>query len=104
MEGAARLLIQAAAPVGGGKAWPGFEIDHSEQRLACGDLAGGPPPTAHQAAGPSNVNPTGARKTVGAHSNKHSNKHNNGGATGLRPRSDPSARSHDALTAWRPRS
>ena len=25
-------------------------------------------------------------------------------ATGLRPRSDPSARSHDALTAWRPQS
>ena len=23
-------LIQAAAPVGGGKGWPGFEIDHSE--------------------------------------------------------------------------
>ena len=24
------LLGLAAAPVGGGKAWPGFEIDHSE--------------------------------------------------------------------------
>ena len=23
---------QAAAPVGGGKAWPGFEIDHSEPK------------------------------------------------------------------------
>ena len=32
-------------PVGGGRAWPGFEIDHSERRLVCGDLAGGPPPT-----------------------------------------------------------
>jgi len=32
LEGAERLLIQAAAPVGGGKAWPGFEIDHSEPK------------------------------------------------------------------------
>ena len=24
------LLAQTAAPVGGGRAWPGFEIDHSE--------------------------------------------------------------------------
>ena len=26
------LLVQAAAPVGGGKAWPGFETDHSEPK------------------------------------------------------------------------
>ena len=35
----------AAAAVGGGGAWPGFEIDLGAVRLACGDLAGGPPPT-----------------------------------------------------------
>ena len=59
-------------------------------------------PRVHQAAGPSKANPSGARKTAGAHSNKHSNshnnKHNNGGAaTGLRPRSCPSARSPTRL-------
>ena len=62
-------------------------------------------PRVHQAAGPRKANPSGARKTAGAHNNKHSNKHNSGAhAPGLRPRSDPSARSPDTLTAWRPRS
>ena len=54
-------------------------------------------PRVHQAAGPSKANPSGARKTAGAHSNKH----NSGGAS---PRSAPSARSPDTLTAWRLRS
>ena len=35
----------AAAAVGGGGAWPGFEIDLGAVRLACGNLTGGPPPT-----------------------------------------------------------
>ena len=44
-------VLRGAAPVGGGKAWPGFEIDHSEPK-ARGRRAGGPPPTAHHAARP----------------------------------------------------
>ena len=35
----------AAVPVGGGRAWPGFEIDHSERSSRRGRRAGGPPPT-----------------------------------------------------------
>ena len=72
------LLVQAAAPVGGGKAWPGFDIDQSEpsgSRVAISRA--GRRPRAHHAARPSNADPSGARKTVGAHSNKH----NSGGAS-----------------------
>ena len=55
-------------------------------------------PRAHQAAGPSKADPSGARKTAGAHSN--------GGAS---PRPTPPLRPlHEVprhtLTAWRPRS
>ena len=80
--------------MGGGKAWPGFEIDHSEPKARVWLFErAGRRPRVHQAAGPSKATPSGTRKTAGAHSNKH----NNGGA-------DPSARSHYTLTAWRPRS
>ena len=66
-------------------------------------------PRVHQTAGPSKANPSGARKTAGAHSNKHSNshnnKHNNGGAS---PRPTPPLKplreEPDTLTASRPRS
>ena len=34
--------------VGGGRAWPGLEIDHSERSSQRGRLAGGPPPTGTQ--------------------------------------------------------
>ena len=34
------LVGQAAVPVGGGGAWPGFETTR-RAKLACGDLAGG---------------------------------------------------------------
>ena len=66
-------------------------------------------PRVHQAAGPSKANPSGARKTAGAHSNKHSNshnnKHNNGGASHRpAPPLMPLREEPDTLTAWRPRS
>ena len=45
-ERAARgLRGLVAVPVGGGGAWPGFEIDHSERSSWRGLRAGGPPPT-----------------------------------------------------------
>ena len=100
------LLIQAAVPVGGGKAWPGFEIDHSEplgSRVAISRA--GRRPRVHQAAtqqGWPLRRPENSRahsnKHSNRHSNSHNNKHNNGGAaTGLRPRSCPSARSPTRL-------
>ena len=92
---AGTLLIQAATPVGGGEAWPGFEIDHSEPKARVWLFErAGRRPRAHQAAGPSKANPSGARKTAGAHSNKH----NNGGA------SLPERPSPQPATAWHPRS
>ena len=36
---------QAAAPVGGGRAWPGFETTRRAEGSRRGRLAGGPPPT-----------------------------------------------------------
>ena len=102
MEGAERLLIQAAAPVGGGKGWPGFEIDHSEPKARVWRSRGRAAAHGCTKQPPSKAGLSGARKTAGAHSNKHSNshnnKHNNGGAaTGLRPRSCPPARSPTRL-------
>ena len=90
-----RLLALAAAPVGGGKAWSGFEIDHSEPKARVWLFErAGRRPRAHQAAGPSKANPSGARKTAGAHSNKHNN-----GGTSLPERPSP-----QPATAWHPRS
>ena len=94
---------QAAAPVGGGKAWPGFEIDHSEplgSRVAISRA--GRRPRAHQAARPSKASPSGARNTAG----EHSNKHNNGGASHqpVPPLKPLHEEPRHTLTAWRPRS
>ena len=103
---AGTLLIQAAAPVGGGKAWPGFEIDHSEPKARVWRSRGraaahgytkqpGPARPASPAPGKQpgrTATSTATSTTTGAQT------------TGLRPRSDPSARSPDTLTAWRPRS
>ena len=67
-------------------------------------------PREHQAAGPSKANPSGARKTAGAHSNRHSNSHNNKhNNEGASPRPAPPLRPlreepHHTLTASRPRS
>ena len=58
-------------------------------------------PRVHQAARPSKANPSGARKTAGAHNNKH----NNGGASPRpAPPLMPLCEEPDTLTAWRPRS
>ena len=79
------------------RARAGFE---ARCRAKLGRLASraGRRPRAHQAAGPSKADPSGARKTAGAHSN--------GGAS---PRPTPPLRPlHEeprhTLTAWRPRS
>ena len=62
-------------------------------------------PRVRQAAGPSKANPSGARKTAGRTATVTAISTTTGAhAPGLRPRSDPSARSPDTLTAWRPRS
>ena len=67
-------------------------------------------PRVHQAARPSEANPSGTRKTAGAHSNKHSNSHNNKhNNEGASPRPAPPLRPlreepHHTLTASRPRS
>ena len=87
---------------GRGKAWPGFEIDHSEplgSRVAI-SRAGRRPRRTKQP-GPATPIPPAPGKQPG-----HTATSTATGAqtTGLRPRSDPSARSHDALTAWRPQS
>ena len=58
----------AAVPVGGGGAWPGFEIDHSERSSRVAISRAGRRPPAHTAAGPD-----GARNTRGAISNQPSN-------------------------------
>ena len=97
-----RLLDLTAAPVGGGKAWPGFDIDHSEPkarvwrsrgraathgRTKQPGLATSAPPAPGKQSGH-----TATSTTAGAQ------------APGLRPRSNPSTRSSYTLTAWRPRS
>ena len=43
-----RDASQAAAPVGGGRAWPGFETTRRAEGSRRGRLAGGPPPTGAQ--------------------------------------------------------
>ena len=66
-------------------------------------------PRVHQAARPSEANPSGARKTAGrtatgTATSTTTSTTTGAQAPGLRPRSGPSARSPDTLTAWRPRS
>ena len=43
-----RDASQAAAPVGGGRAWPGFETTRRAEGSRRGRVAGGPPPTGAQ--------------------------------------------------------
>ena len=56
----------AAVPAGDGRAWPGFEIDHSERSSRRGRRAGGTPPTGTHS-GPAQQNrPRGGQRSVGA--------------------------------------
>ena len=62
---------QAAVPVGGGRAWPGFEIDHSEPQARVWRSRGRA--AAHgrtKQPGPTDE-PDGARNTTRAYENAH---------------------------------
>ena len=95
--------------MGGGKGWPGFEIDHSEPKARVWRSRGRAAAHGCTKQPPSKANPSSARKTAGAHSNKHSNSHNNkhnneGASPRPAPPLMPLREEPDTLTAWRPRS
>ena len=63
----------AAVLVGGGRAWPGFEIDHSERSSRRGRRAGGPLPTGTHS-GPAQQNwPRGGRAWPGFEKTRRAN-------------------------------
>ena len=63
----------AAAPVGGGGAWPGFEIDHSEPQARVWRSRGRAAAHGHnQQPGPT-AGASGARNTSGATQQHHAN-------------------------------
>ena len=57
---------QAAVPVGGGGAWPGFEPTRRAKGSRRGRLAGGPPPTGTQSSPARTAGPSGTQSTSGA--------------------------------------
>ena len=59
----------AAAPVGGGRAWPGFEATRRAEGSRRGRLAGGPPPTGTPSSPARRGKPRGGRRSSGATSN-----------------------------------
>ena len=60
-----RMLTRHTVPVGGGRAWPGFEIDHSERSSRVAISRAGRRPPAHTAARPNKTGHAAARDLSG---------------------------------------
>ena len=76
------------------------------RRLACGDLAGGPPPTGAPSSRAQQGQPLRRPENSRSAQQQAQQQAQQRGRkpTACAPHSDPSARSPDTLTAWRPRS
>ena len=94
------LRGQAVVPVGGGRAWPGFETTRRAEGSQRGRLAGGPPPTSTQSS-PAPQSTRGARNTSGATRGTTQQQHANGWGASRHPtrhQHQSTNRSQPALT------
>ena len=82
LEGAEGL---AAVPVGGGRAWPGFETTRRAEGSRRGRLAGGPPPTGTPSGPAPQPGPPAPGTPAVPHSNNTGRGRRAGGQAALRP-------------------